>query len=357
MNSQHYPKTMTAVRLHGPRDMQVDTVPHPGAPGEGEVLLKVTAVGICGSDLHTYKDGRIGDTFVESPVTMGHEFAGVVEAVGPEAFDGNFEPLKVGTRVAVDPAQPCHRCEMCEQGHPNLCHRLHFCGLFPDEGSLSQWMHVPANTCFPVPDAMDGAAAAMLEPLGIAIHATDLARIRIADSVAIVGAGPIGLCLLQTIKLAGAHPIYVIDNLPWRLALAQKLGGIPINFDEVDPVEAVRRAENGRGVDVALEAAWADHSVQQAAEMLRLGGRLVLVGIPEDDRLEMQHSVIRRKGLTMRVCRRMKHTYPRAIRLATSGLVDLHSMISHRVPLTETPTAFEMNTNYTDNVVKIIVDV
>jgi len=357
VNETKFPATMTAVRLHGPRDMRVDSVPHPGAPGPGEVLLQVTAVGICGSDLHTYKDGRIGSTFVESPVTMGHEFAGILEAVGPDAVDGNFQPLLPGTRVAVDPAQPCHRCEMCQQGHPNLCHRLHFCGLYPDEGSLSQWMHVPANTCFPVPDDMDNAAAAMLEPLGIAIHATDLARIRIADSVVIVGAGPIGLCLLQTIKLAGAHPIYVTDKLPWRLALAEKLGGIPINFDEGDPVQVVWEATNGRGVDVALEAAWADHSVQQAAEMLRLGGRLVLVGIPEDDRLELQHSVIRRKGLTMRVCRRMKHTYPRAIRLATSGLADLHSLISHHVPLAETPAAFEMNVNYADNVVKIMVDV
>lgn len=357
MNTHSLPATMTAVRLHGPRNMQVNTVAHPGAPGVGEVLLRVTAVGICGSDLHTYKDGRIGSTFVQSPVTMGHEFAGVVEAVGPDAFDGNFQPLLPGTRVAVDPAQPCHRCEMCEQGHPNLCRRLHFCGLYPDEGSLSQWMHIPANTCFPVPDELNDAEAAMLEPLGIALHATDLARVRIADSVAIIGAGPIGLCLLQTIRLAGADPVFITDNLPWRLALAEKLGGIPINFDDVDAVKAVGEATNGRGVDVALEAAWADHSVQQAAEMVRLGGRLVLVGIPEDDRLQLQHSTIRRKGLTMRVSRRMKHTYPRTIHLAASGLVNLRCLISHHVPLHKTPQAFEMNVNYSDGVLKIIVDV
>src|SRR5687767_14791586 len=124
-----YPATMTAARLYGPKKLRVDQVPHPGAPGVGQVLLRVTAVGICGSDLHTYQDARIGDTLIQSPLTLGHEFAGVVEEVGPGiSEDGEFHLLRPGMRVAVDPAQPCGRCEMCEQGHPNLCRRLHFCG-------------------------------------------------------------------------------------------------------------------------------------------------------------------------------------------------------------------------------------
>ncbi|GIV76577.1 MAG: sorbitol dehydrogenase [Litorilinea sp.] len=349
---------MTAVRLYGPRDLRVDRVPHPGPPGPEQVLLRVTAVGICGSDLHTYQDARIGDTRLEAPLTLGHEFAGVVEAVGPgEALDGEFQPLQPGTRVAVDPAQPCGRCELCEQGHPNLCRRLHFCGLYPDPGSLSQWMHVPAHTCFPVPDSIDDACAALLEPLGVAIHATDLAKIRVADSVAILGAGPIGLCILQTVRASGAEPIFVVDQFPWRLAVAEELGGIPINFREQDPVEAVMAATNGRGVDVAIEAAWADHSIQQAAQMARLGGRLVLVGIPGDDRFALQHSVARRKGLTIRLSRRMKHVYPRAIRLVQSGKVNLQCLISHRFPLEQTPQAFALNDAYRDNVVKVVIEV
>jgi L-iditol 2-dehydrogenase len=281
----------------------------------------------------------------------------VVEAVGPDALDGHFQPLHVGARVAVDPAQPCGRCEMCERGHPNLCWRLHFCGLYPDDGSLCQWMHVPAHTCFPVPDALDDAAAAMLEPLGIAIHAVDLARLRVADSVAIVGAGPIGLLIVQLARLSGADPIFVSDRLGWRLDLARRLGAVPLNYDEADPLRAVQEATGGRGVDVAIEAAWADHSVQQAAEMARMGGRLVLVGIPGDDRLTLKHSTARRKGLTIRMSRRMQHSYPRAINLAVRGAVDLQGLISHRLPLEQAPEAFALNVAYRDQVVKIMIDI
>jgi L-iditol 2-dehydrogenase len=349
--------TMLAVRLHGPRDLRLDEVPHPGAPGPGEALLRITAVGICGSDLHTYKDARIGDTSLEAPLTLGHEFAGVVEAVGSGAESGAFTPLQPGTRVAVDPAQPCGRCELCEQGHPNLCRRLHFCGLYPDEGALSGWLRVPARTCFPLPAGIDDAGGALLEPLGVAIHATDLARIRVGDSAALLGAGPIGLCLLQTLRLAGADPIFVSDRLPWRLELAERLGGVAVDLEAGDPVASVLAATEGRGVDVAVEAAWADRSVQQAADMTRLGGRMVLVGIPEDDRLQLRHASVRRKGLTIRLSRRMKHAYPRAIRLVESGRVDLEALISHRFPLDRAPEAFALNVAYRDRVNKIVIDV
>jgi len=320
-------------------------------------LLRITAVGVCGSDIHTYQDARIGDTVVETPLILGHEFAGVVEAVGQDGLDGNFQPLQVGARVAIDPAQPCGRCEMCEQGHPNLCHRLHFCGTYPDDGSLSEYMIMPAHTCFPIPEAMDDASAALLEPLGIAIHAVDLAKLRVADSAVILGAGPIGLYILQMAKLAGAQPIYVVDQFPWRLELAARYGGIPINFKETDPLAAINMATDGRGVDVAIEAAWADHSIQWAAEMARLGGRLVLVGIPGPDKLEMKHSTARRKGLTIRLSRRMKHVYPRAIKLWTSNAVDLTGIVSHRFPLEQTPEAYALNEQYADDVVKIVIDV
>lgn len=348
---------MLAARLYGPKDMRMDHVPHPGPPGPDQALLRVTATGICGSDLHTYQDARIGDTALQAPLVLGHEFAGVVEAVGPgEALDGNFQPLQPGARVAVDPAQPCGRCEMCERGHPNLCRRLHFCGLYPDDGSLRQWMHVPTHTCFPVPDALDAAESALLEPLGVALHATDLAKLRVADSVAILGAGPIGLSILQLVKRAGADPVFTVDQFPWRLKLAEKYGGVPINFRQSDPSEAVRQATQGRGVDVAIEAAWSDGSVQQAAEMARLGGRLVIVGIPSSDELHLKHSTARRKGLTIRMSRRMAHVYPRAIHLAQRGSVDLKGMISHRFPLEQAPEAFALNDAYRDEVVKVVID-
>ena len=347
---------MLAARLHGPADLRVERVPRPGQPGNSEVLLRVTVTGLCGSDLHSYQDARIGDTVVSSPLTLGHEFAGVVEAAGAEARDGMGRPLLPGTRVAVDPAMPCHRCPLCEQGHPNLCENLRFCSNHPHDGSLSEWMLMPARCCFPVPKTISDTEAALLEPLGVALHAVDLAQIRVAASVVILGAGPIGLCILQAALLAGADPVFVTDKFPWRLKIARQLGAVTMNCDEENPAARLLRETGGRGVDVAIEAAWADHSVQQAAEMARLGGRLVLVGIPSGDRLSMKHSTARRKGLTINLCRRMKHTYPRAIRLAERGRVNLNGLVSHRFPLRRAGEAFALNAAYRDKVVKTIIE-
>jgi L-iditol 2-dehydrogenase len=354
MSTSAIPESMTAARLHGPSDLRVETVPHPGLPGIGRALLRVCATGICGSDLHSFADARIGDTRITSPLVLGHEFSAVVEDTGGESLDGNAEPLIPGTRVAVDPAQPCGRCELCEKGHPNLCRRLHFCGNYPDGGSFCQWMHMPARSCFPIPDSLDEMQGALLEPLGVAIHAVELARTRVGDSAAVLGAGPIGLLILQMLKLAGADPIFVSDRFPWRLRLAEKFGATAVSCDSL-PAERINALTAGRGVDLAIEAAWADTSVDEAARMCRLGGRLVLVGIPSDDRLFLKHSTARRKGLTILLSRRMKHTYPRAIRLAMSGKIDLHGIVSHRFPLARVPEAFALNAAYADGVVKIII--
>jgi L-iditol 2-dehydrogenase len=351
---------MFAARLHGPRDIRAEKVPHPGAPGADEVLLRVTATGICGSDLHSYLDGRIGDTVLKTPLILGHEFAGVIEQAGLDALDGNGQPFQRGMRVAVDPAQPCHRCDLCERGDPNLCRRLHFCGLFPDSGSLCEFMVVPARTCFTVPDTLDDEAAAMLEPLGVALHATDLAKIRVGDRVAVVGAGPIGLLILQVVKLAGAAEIYVTDPLPWRVKLAEKFGAIP--FEGTRSVASVRGTRPCRSValrdlevDIAIEAAWGADAIEQAVGLTRPGGRVLLVGIPSEDRCAFKHSTARRKGLTVVFSRRMKHVYPRAIQLVEQGKVDVRSLITHRFSLERATEAFTLNAAYKDKVVKVMI--
>jgi L-iditol 2-dehydrogenase len=348
--------TMLAARLHGPSDLRLDQVPRPGQPGNLEVLLRVKATGICGSDLHSYQDARIGDTPVTSPLILGHEFAGVVEAAGPGAVDGHSQPLQPGARVAVDPAQPCHFCDLCEEGHPNLCRNLRFCSNYPYDGSLSEWMLMPARCCFPLPENLTDAEGAMLEPLGVAIHAMDLAKPRAGHSMAILGAGSIGLCLLQIAKLSGADPIFVTDKFPWRLKVAEQFGAIPILCDQPDPVARINRETGGRGLHVVIEAAWATETVQQSMELARPGGRVVLVGIPSEDRLAIKASAPRRKGLTVKFCRRMKHTYPRAIHLAGHGRVNLRALISHRFPLAQAAAAFALNAAYRDQVVKIIIE-
>ena len=328
----------------------------PEPPAAGQVLLRVKTTGVCGSDLHSYQDARIGDTPIEAPFVIGHEFSAVVEAAGPGALDGWHQSLAAGTRVAVDPAQPCGRCEQCDHGHPNLCHRLHFCGNYPDGGSLCEWLLMPARSCYPLPDAIDDIQGALLEPLGVAIHTIDLGKIRVGDTVAIIGAGPIGLLILQLARLSGASTVFVADPLPWRLAMAERWGARPIPCEGSDPASLVARDTGGRGADVAIEAAWADHSVEQAAGMARLGGRVVLVGIPGDDRLAMKHSTARRKGLTVCLCRRMKHVHGRAMDLILRGRVDLSSLVSHRFPLAQAADAFRMNAAYEDGVLKVVID-
>lgn len=345
-----------AARLHGPSDLQIDTVPHPGPPGPGQVLLRVAVTGLCGSDLHSFADARIGDTSIRGPLTLGHEFSGVVVESGPDSLDGLFRPLTPGVRVAVDPAQPCGQCELCQAGQPNFCRRLHFCGNDPDGGSLCEWMHMPARSCFPVPQTVDFDAAALLEPLGVALHAVDLAHIHVATSLAILGAGPVGLLILQVAKLAGADPIFISDKFPWRLDLAQKYGGIPLHCETEDVSGRILGQTGHLGTDVVIEAAWGGDAAAQAAEVARPGARVVLVGIPSEDRFAIRPVTARRKGLTIVLSRRMKHTYPRAIRLVQRGLVDLLGLISHRYPLSRAADAFQLNSEYRDNVIKVIID-
>ena len=348
---------MLAARLHNARDIRIDQVNEPDAPGPGQALIQVAAVGICGSDLHSYEDGRIGDTVVQEPLILGHEFGGEVLACGADARHGEDQPLRPGQRVAVDPAQPCHRCELCLAGHPNLCRRLHFCGLWPDDGALCERMLVPAHGCFPVPDALSDADAALLEPLGVALHAVDLGRLRLARSVVVLGCGPIGLLIIRLAQLAGADPIYACDRFPWRAQAALAWGASDAwCCASEDSVAHVQQLTGGRGADVVFEAAWAEESVAQAAEMARPGGRVVLVGIPSADILTMKHSTARRKGLTILMSRRMKHTYPRAIRLALGGAFELEALISRRYPLAATAAAFASYAAWEPGVQKLLVE-
>ena len=349
---------MPAARLHGPGDLRIDQVPHPGAPPPGHVLLRVEVVGICGSDLHTYRHAVIGDTRLSGPLIMGHEFAGIVDQVGDDCSDGRGQPLEPGVRVAVDPAQPCGRCEWCERGDPNLCPHIVFCGLWPHQGALRPWMHVPGSSCFPVPAGMDATTATMLEPFGVAIHALDLARLRPGESVAVIGTGPIGLCILRLATASGAGMVFAADRLAWRAELAQQYGpAVAYCSDQTDVVKAVYDATGGRGVDVAFEAASGSGALQQAADILAPGGRLMAVGIDEEDRFSIRHSTLRRKGLTIRMVRRMKHTYPRAMGLVQQRQIDLNTLVSHRFPLERSAEAFALNADYGDGCVKVVVDV
>jgi L-iditol 2-dehydrogenase len=332
---------MKAALLHGVRDLRLGEVPVPERSSD-EVLLKVRAVGVCGSDLHHYLEGAIGSSRATEPFILGHEFAAEVVEGGP---------LTPGTLVAVDPNRSCGRCEWCSAGHHNLCPHVQFAGVPPYQGALSEYITARPEELVTLPPEFDAATAALLEPLGVAIHALDLARLKPMASVAIIGAGPIGLLMLQVARWCGAGQIMVIDPLAYRLELAASFGADVTASSR----EAIHHSTDGRGVDVVLEATTSPDGPQHAAEVARIGGRLVLVGIPEGDQFTLNASLVRRKGLTIKMSRRMGNVYPRAIQMVQRGKVALAPLVTHRFDLEQASEAFEVHADYRDGVIKSVI--
>ena len=321
------------LRLHGVRDLRLHDEPLP-APGPGDLLVRVTAVGLCGSDLHWLSQAGIGSERLRRPLVLGHEFAGVI--------DSGDRHSRRGQRVAVDPSIPCGACELCRAGHPNLCTALRFAGQGTEDGALREYLAWPSRCLYPIPDSLSDADGAMLEPLGVAIHAVDLGHLQAGMTVAVLGCGPVGLLVLQLARAMGAARLIATDTWPHRLEAARLLAAEAFQADGGREAGEIAAATGGRGVDVAFETAGENEAVEVAVASLRPGGCLVLVGIPADDRTAFSASVARRKGLTIKLSRRMKHTYPRAIHLVETGAVDVRSLVTHRFPLTRFDQAFDV---------------
>jgi L-iditol 2-dehydrogenase len=323
---------MKVLRLHQANDLRLHEEPKP-EPKSGEELLRVTAIGICGSDLHWFAESGIGDARLERPLVLGHEFAGVIET-------GELR----GQRVAVDPSIPCNVCEFCLEGNPNLCLNHHFAGHGKDDGGLREYLTWPSALFHPLPDNLTDADGAMLEPLGVALHAVDLGKLRPGMIVGVFGCGPIGLLILQLARLSGASRIIATDRMPHRLDAARSLGATQVfQADNSLEADSILAATHQRGVDVAFEVAGEDAAVQTAIIAAKPGGRVLLVGIPAVDQTTFTASTARRKGLTIKLVRRMKNTYPRAIRLVASGQVDVRSLVTHTFPLEQAQQAFELS--------------
>ena len=334
-----------AVFLHGIRDVRVEPY-QSRRPRPGEVMVEVEAVGICGSDLHYYKDGRIGSgQVIAAPFVPGHEFAGRL------LDDCEERGLAAGTLVAVDPASPCHACEWCARGHHNLCPRTVFIGAPPHDGAMTEALPVPAASLVALPDGMTALQAAMCEPLGVSIHAFDLARPRLMETVAVVGCGCIGLGVIQLLRQAPVARVLAVDPQPHRAALAERFGAAVTGPD----IAAVIEATGGRGADLVIEATNAPEGFADAVGAAAIGGRLVLVGIPDGDGYRLSASEARRRGLTVRFSRRMGEVYPRAIALVMSGRVDVDAIVSHRVGLDEVPDAFAAQAAAAAGLVKTVV--
>jgi L-iditol 2-dehydrogenase len=312
-------------RLHGRGDVRLHDEDRP-QPGPGEALVRVRAIGLCGSDLHWFSEGGIGDATLGRPFVLGHEFGG-------ETADGQA--------VAVDPAIPCRECESCLDGDENLCERTRFAGDGAQDGALREWIAWPERCLVRLPAGLTPADGAMLEPLGIALHAMDLGHIRSGGAVGVFGCGPIGLLMLQLARLGGAR-LFATDlaSRPHRLEAARALGAQVFAADAGREGGAIRAAAGGGGLDVALETAGEDAAVDAAAEAVRPGARVVLVGIPSGTRSSFVVGPARRKGLSFVLARRMGRVYPRAVQLVAGGHVDVRTVVSHRYALAEIGKAF-----------------
>jgi len=316
---------MKVARLHGAGDIRLHEEPRPEAAA-GESLVKVEAVGVCGSDLHWWTEAGIGDARLADPLVLGHEFAGTTIA---------------GERVAVDPAISCEQCEMCRQGNPNLCERLVFAGHGDQDGALREFVAWPSQCLHRLADSMDFADGALLEPLGVALHAMDLGGARLGGTVGVFGCGPIGLLIVQLARLAGATSIVATDRLPHRLDAAREFGATQAFVARgQEEVAEIRSSIGNRGVDVAFEVVGEQDAVDAAIELAAPGGKVILAGIPASDQTAFQASTARRKGLTLKLVRRMKNTYPRALALVASRVIDVRSLVTHRFPLEKTADAF-----------------
>ena len=334
---------MHAVYIHGRRDVRIGELALPDRANE--IPIDVSAVGICGSDLHYYLEGGIGAAQIREPFVPGHEFAGRMAQ--------DYEPmgLRRGELVAVDPARPCGRCEWCRRGHVNLCPNVEFAGAPPHGGAMTERITVEPHQIYKLPTGMTASVAVMLETLGVSLHAIDLAKPKLLESVAVIGCGPVGLCAVQLLREAGVGQILAIDPLDYRAEAARAMGAAQAGSDH----RAIADWTGGRGVDLVIEATNAPQGFQHAADAARIGGRVVLVGIPEGNLYTLTADVARRKGLSIKFSRRMGDVYPRTIRLVAEGRIDVDAIVSHRFPIGEAPAAFAMQAAYADRALKTLI--
>jgi L-iditol 2-dehydrogenase len=345
---------MEQVVLTAPGKFEVRDAARP-SPGAGEALVRVRAVGVCGSDLHLFKEGSIGGIRIEDAggaLVAGHECVGAVEDVGPDT-----DKSLTGRRVFVEPAINCGRCRWFLAGMPNVCPHHHFLGLPPRAGCLAEYVVHPARLCEPLPEEVDDDTAVLLEPLAIAVHSLDRVGFVGGSPAVVLGVGPIGLTHVLLLARSGAGPLIVTDLLDYRLELARQLGAThTLNPQRDDVVAACRELTGGHGADFVFECAGAEETFEQMAEVAAPAGRVGVVGIPAEDRLAFKHSSARRKGLDVRMVRRANRTFGRALARTVVERLGLSRLATHHWPLAQTQAAYETAAYYRDGVVKAIVN-
>ena len=342
--------TMKVAVMEGIGKMGYEERPIP-QPGPDEVLVKLEYVGICGSDIHYYETGAIGDYGVEPPFVLGHEPGGVVVEVG-----SNVTHLAVGDRVALEPGKTCGHCEFCRTGRYNLCPDVVFFATPPVDGVFQEYVAHEAALCFKLPENVSTLEGALIEPLAVGFHAANQGGAHAGQTAVVLGAGCIGLVSMMALKAEGVSRVIVVDIMPKRLEKALELGAdAVVNGAEEDAVEAVMRLTGGAGADLAIETAGTEVTTRQAIHLVKKGSTIVLVGYSKTGEMTLPMSLVLDKELTFKTVFRYRHIYPMAIDAVAAGKVNLKGIVTDVFGFDDIQEAMDRSVTDKANIVKAVV--
>jgi len=338
---------MKAAILYKLKDMRIEEIDIPQI-SSNEVLVKMKRVGICGSDIHFYLKGRIASYAVEKPLILGHECSGEIVEVGEKVSN-----LRPGQRVVIEPGFVCGKCSYCRGGRYNLCREVKFYGAPHFHGAFAEYVKAPEQNVYPIPESISYEEGAMIEPLAVGMMATKMGQVGVNDIVTVLGAGPIGQMALQAAKVHGAPEIYVTDVIDYRLEYAKKYGANEvINVAKEDVISIIKDLTDGEGVDVVIDTSGAPSAIRQAIDIVKPGGRIVLVGYPSGDVPLPLAEVISRE-LTLQGIHRYANVYPAAIKAVSSGKAVVKPYVTHVFPFDRILEGFETQIKKIGNPMKI----
>ena len=319
---------------------------------ENEVLVKIKEVGLCGSDIHYYNEGRIGDFIVKKPIILGHESSGIISGVGK-----NIKGFKIGDKVSIEPGVPCYKCDYCKTGKYHLCTNMAFMATPPFDGAFAEYIKYDPNFLFKISDNVSFTEAALAEPLSVGYNCTTRADVKAGDYVCILGCGPIGLACLEISKIMGASKIFITDINDYRLNIAKKHGAFrTINILREDLPKIINECTENLGVDSVIEASGNEASLINSLKIVKKGGKVVWVGMGKDN-ITVPYASIISKDISIEGIFRYKNTYKLIIRLLESKKINLEGWVSHRFKFDEIQKAFDIANDHMVNKMKIIIEI
>jgi L-iditol 2-dehydrogenase len=345
------PESMKAAVLHAAHDLRVEEVPVP-AIGPFDVLVRVRACGLCASDVHYYQTGAIGRYVVRAPMIVGHEAAGEVVAVGEQVTSP-----QPGARVAIEPGVTCGRCRYCKSGRYNLCPDVVFYATPPVHGAFAEYAAIRADFAHPIPDTVSFEQAALVEPISVGIHAARLTDVQPGTTAVVLGAGPIGLLAAVAALHAGAEHVIISDVYPRRLEAARQLGvTAAVDVRTKDLRAVVSELTDDEGADALLDTSGNRSALESAPNLMRRGGAIAIIGLPENDVVTYHMNTVVDKELAIRGVFRYANTYPAGIGLIAAGLHPVSSVVTHRLPLDATLEGFDAAIHHKDETIKVMIE-